>query len=150
MSIEFSFVSKMRKTIEGTMKISLEWSQLSVSRLLFNLTGVFETSLEKASMRRGVYSDISVNETTPIAIRDSTSVRGIKMHPQLLSSVRPYSALSKHIPATVVRNDECFTFENSWPLNATNFPRLFIRDITTDYFYTFYCSSLGSYSIKCR
>lgn len=29
---------------------------------------------------------ISVNETTPIAIRDSPGVRGMKMHPQLLSS----------------------------------------------------------------
>lgn len=52
----------------------------------------------------GVRSDIAVNETTPIAIRDSTSVRGIKMHPQLLSSVRPYSVLAMHIPATVARN----------------------------------------------
>lgn len=51
-----------------------------------------------------VYNDISVNETTPIAIRDSSSVQGTKMHPQLLSSVRPYYMLAMHIPATVARN----------------------------------------------
>lgn len=65
----------------------------------------FETGSKEAGSVAVEFSivDISVNETTPMGIRDSASVPGTKMHPQLLSSVRPYSTLAMHIPARNVQ-----------------------------------------------